>query len=270
MTKRLLPPILIIFMVCGGSSAAQLDARPKVRVTFVVEAAGIRKNLKSELLPCVTTVQDKAQQDLQKRFPFFEWTTSGEATHTLVLTLSETQTSFDIEHVLSYTASIGNGNAPVHVIYPVEDPPVVDVRSLKDDVIARTIADVARAESELKNYFTRHVPLVRRLDIEKRSILLPVADVHPMRALFLVDFQDAAAKRGTIQLFKPQDQPAGIYCEIAAFQFLPDIPETTWDDRIPGVIKRVRKAEVKVQEFTPRPYANTSDRSVTTLREGRR
>src|SRR5690242_9459029 len=104
MTKRLLPSILIVFMICGGSGAAQLDARPKVRVTFVIEALGIRKDLRGELASCVTTVQDKIEQDLQKRFPFLEWTTSGESAHTLVLTLSENQTSFDIEHVLKYTA----------------------------------------------------------------------------------------------------------------------------------------------------------------------
>jgi len=280
MNKRMLLAIVAGLSICELSSAAPPDARPKVQVTFVIEPsesektgiepAGIRTNLKDLLTATIADVQDGVRADLQTRFPYFEWVTAGPATHTLTLTLREVQGPLDVHHELVYTASISDGNPRVHVIFPVEEPPGDDAVPLRSDIVTKVRADVARSEAELKRYFTMHVPLVKRVDIEGKSILLPVADVHPERALFLVDFSDAAANRGTIRLFRPQDQPPGVYCEIEVFQFLPEIPQTPWHNRIPTVLRtEVQRVEVKVLDFTPRPFANTSGGSVTSLGDTR-
>lgn len=254
---------LLVLLICSPVCMAAVEPKPKVKVTFVIAAAGIRGDLAAGLPAVVSSVQTAVKSVLDARFPFFDWVTTGTAPHTLTLTLRERQASLDVEHVLAYTGSVGAGTAPVHVLYPWDDPPP-DPRDLTASLVARVQADVAKSEAELKAYFVSHLPLVKRVDIENKFVLLPVAGVHAENARFLVEFSG-----GKIELKDPLDAPnKGIYCAISNFLFPPQI-NGPWHDDIPTVMReRAQNVQVKVKEFTPKAHENTSGGSVTALPGG--
>ncbi|HEX2122972.1 MAG TPA: hypothetical protein VHL59_15170 [Thermoanaerobaculia bacterium] len=255
---------LLVLLMCSPVCMAAVEPKPKVKVTFVIAAAEIRGDLGAGLPAVVASVQTAVKSVLDARFPFFDWVTTGSAAHTLTLTLKERQGSLDIEHVLAYTGSVRSGSvpAPVHVLYPWDDPPP-DPRELTASLVARVQADVAKSEAKLKAYFVSQLPLVNRVDIENRFVLLPVAGVHAESARFLVEFSG-----GKMELQDPLEAPdKGVYCAISNFFFPPQI-NGPWHDDIPTVMERAQNVKVKVKEFTPKAHENTSGGSVTALPGG--
>ena len=256
---------LLVLLIGSPVCTAAVEPKPKVKVTFVIEAPGIRGDLDAGLPAAAAAVQSAVESVLDARFPFFDWVASGPAPHTLTLTLKERPGSFDVEHVLAYTGSVSAGTAPVHTLYAWDDPPP-DPRELTASLVERVRADAAKSEAELKAYFVSHLSLVKRVGLENKFVLLPVAGVHAEAARFVVEFSG-----GRIDLQDPLDAPEkGVYCAIANFLFPPEI-NGPWHDSIPAVmLQKAQSVQVKVKEFTPKAHANTSGGSVTALPGGSR
>lgn len=265
MTHRL--TIVLLFSV--SLFAAPPEPKPKVRLAFVVEGEAIRSALGAQAASYVTKVETEVKCLLEKQFPFLDWVTSGTAPYSLTLVMQERQDLLDHVHSLQYRASVRAGDPPTHTIYDFSDP-VPDPKDLQADLLNRIKADVKRSQEQTKNHFASQVPIVRRIDIENKFVLLPVAGIHAETALFQVDFLEGSSRRGGIRLGTPLDAPQkGIYCAIDEFTYPPHINKVQWDDGIPGVIReKGNSVAVKVKSFTPRAHENTNAGAVTSLGSG--
>jgi hypothetical protein len=259
---------MVVLAMSAPACLASVEARPKVKVTFASEAAGVNKDLGAARAEATAAVAATAAQRLAELFPYFDWVTTGAAAHTLTLTLRARQGSLDVEHVLIYTATLRVGADPLHVLYPWDDPPP-DPADLKNDLVQRVRNDITASTAELKAYFVAHVPLVTRVDVDKKFVVVPVAGVHAEDAKFLVEFE-ATAMPGRMRLKDPLEAPnKGIYCSIENFTLPPDFNNAEWGDAVAKVLReQARNVTVKVKEFTPKAHPNTSGGTVTSLTGG--
>jgi hypothetical protein len=278
MKRRLLLSLLSMWLGASAAHAA-LEPRPQVRVTFSIEAGELRDDLGTEADSFTATVQARVRDILEKHFPYFDWVTTGTPERVLKVTLRQRQAAGDLETVLEYQSTAVPGEPLVHVLYDWLNPPPHDAPLLKESLLntktkgdpGKIPADVLDSAPGLRTYFISQVPLVKRVDMSVKHILLPVSNVHPETARFLVKFDDADAKQGRIKLFEPLDDGTrGIVCRIDHFNYTgtPEI-DAQWHDSIPTVVKeKARNVRVIVEEFTPRANPNTSGGSVTAVPRG--
>ncbi len=263
MTHRLL--IVLLFSV--SLSAAPPEPKPKVRLRFTIEGEAILNALGAQAPAYVTKVETEVKCLLEKQFPYLDWVTSGTAPYALTLAMQQRQEVFDHVHSLQYRASVRAGDPPTHTMYDFSDP-VPDPRFLQADLLKRIKADVKKSEEQIRNHFASQVPIVRRIAIEDKFVLLPVAGIQAETALFQVDFMEGTSRLGGMRLGTPHDAPQkkGIYCAIDEFTYPPRLNKVQWDEAIPGVIReKGNSVAVKVKSFTPRAHENTSGGAVTSL-----
>lgn len=271
---------LTALSLCVPDAHADLEPRPKVRLEVKIESQRIRERLKEEADPFSIKLRDRILEILDAEFPYLEWVTSGSDDRVLSVTLKQRQGTVDQEYILEYGSSAVSGPPIVRQLYGSLSPPPRDAKPLKEALLGETkekpgtiLTDVLHARPALRAYFASRVPLVKRVDVSKKHVALPVLGVDPEYAKFLVTFADTATKRGRIQLFEPlQDPERGVVCRISNFNYLgePEI-NAEWDEAIPTVMtEKVDKKSVNVTvvEFISRANSGTYDGSVTELPTG--